>query len=168
MTAKASLATTLDYYRPPAADALGLIRIRADATGITEIGFTLDEDAPPCPGELTERARAQLAEYFSGTRQAFDLPLAPVGTDFQRRVWAALATIPFGETRCYAEIAEQLRCKGGQRAVGAANGRNPIAIVVPCHRVIGSDGRLTGYAGGLGRKQWLLAHEAGELPFLLE
>ncbi|MDX1466975.1 MAG: methylated-DNA--[protein]-cysteine S-methyltransferase, partial [Halomonas sp.] len=92
---------------------------------------------------------------------------APEGTDFQRRVWQALATIPFGETRCYAEIAEQLHCRGGQRAVGAANGRNPLAIVVPCHRVIGSDGRLTGYAGGIGRKQWLLAHEAGEVPLEL-
>ena len=113
------------------------------------------------------RAKRELEQYFAGKRRDFDLPLAPEGTDFQRRVWQALATIPFGETRCYAEIAEQLGCKGGQRAVGAANGRNPLAIVVPCHRVIGSDGRLTGYAGGIGRKQWLLAHEAGEIPFSL-
>jgi methylated-DNA-[protein]-cysteine S-methyltransferase len=156
-----------DYYRPPAADALGLIRIRATDSAITEIDFVTAQEAPPHPSELTDLAQAQLAEYFAGTRHAFELPLAPEGTDFQRRVWAALATIPYGETRCYAEIAEQLRCKGGQRAVGAANGRNPVAIVVPCHRVIGSDGRLTGYAGGLGRKQWLLAHEAGEIPFEL-
>ncbi|MBB3231331.1 methylated-DNA--[protein]-cysteine S-methyltransferase [Halomonas stenophila] len=157
----------LDYYQPPETDALGLIRLRATASGLTEIAFVMEADAPARPNALTERARAQLAEYFDGTRQAFDLPLAPEGTDFQRRVWQALETIPFGETRCYAEIAEQLRCKGGQRAVGAANGKNPIAIVVPCHRVIGSDGRLTGYAGGIGRKQWLLAHEAGEIPFAL-
>ncbi len=157
----------LEYFQPPESDALGLIRLRATAGGLTEITFVMEEDAPARPNAHTERACTQLAEYFAGTRQAFDLPLAPQGTDFQRRVWQALATIPFGETRCYAEIAEQLRCKGGQRAVGAANGKNPLAIVVPCHRVIGSDGRLTGYAGGIGRKQWLLAHEAGEIPFAL-
>jgi len=158
----------LDYYRPPCAEALGLIRIRADGQGLTEVDFVEADDEAPRPSPLTDDAKCQLAEYFAGTRQLFALPLAPAGTDFQRRVWAALATIPFGETRSYAEIAEQLRCKGGQRAVGAANGKNPIAIVVPCHRVIGSDGRLTGYAGGIGRKQWLLAHEAGEVPLLLE
>ncbi|MGM0784185.1 methylated-DNA--[protein]-cysteine S-methyltransferase [Billgrantia gudaonensis] len=168
MTTEASPHDALDYYRPPHADALGLIRVRADDEGITEVEFVATEDEAPRPSALTARARQQLEEYFSGARQAFDLPLAPRGTDFQRRVWDALATIPFGETRSYAEIAEQLRCKGGQRAVGAANGKNPIAIVVPCHRVIGSDGRLTGYAGGIGRKQWLLAHEAGEIPLLLE
>lgn len=154
----------LDHYRPPGSEALGVVRIHASADGITGIEFVEAADAPVRPNALTERAREQLAEYFAGTRHDFDLPLSPTGTDFQQRVWAALATIPFGETRNYAEIAEQLRCKGGQRAVGAANGRNPLAIVVPCHRVIGSDGRLTGYAGGLGRKQWLLAHEAGEIP----
>lgn len=168
MTIEASLNDALDYYRPPCADALGWIRIRADGEGLTEVEFVAAEDDAPRPSALTARARAQLDEYFAGTRRAFDLPLAPRGTDFQRRVWAALATIPYGETRSYAEIAEQLRCKGGQRAVGAANGRNPIAIVVPCHRVFGSDGRLTGYAGGIGRKQWLLAHEAGEVPLGLE
>lgn len=157
----------VDYYRPPSSDALGLIRIRANTAGLTEIDFVSERDEPPRPAPLTDQAREQLAEYFAGTRRDFDLPLAPQGTDFQRRVWAALSGIPFGETRNYAEIAEQLGCKGGQRAVGAANGRNPLAIVVPCHRVIGSDGRMTGYAGGIGRKQWLLAHEAGEVPMLL-
>ncbi|MFM9269770.1 methylated-DNA--[protein]-cysteine S-methyltransferase [Halomonas elongata] len=157
----------LDYYQPPQSDALGLLRLSATASGITEIAFVMEKDAAPRPNEITERARQQLDEYFAGERRDFELPLAPRGTDFQRRVWEALATIPFGETRNYAEIAEQLGCKGGQRAVGAANGRNPIAIVVPCHRVIGSDGQLTGYAGGIGRKQWLLAHEAGEIPFQL-
>lgn len=158
---------TLDYYRPPDADALGLILIRADAEGLTEIDFVGERQEPPRPGPLTELACEQLAEYFAGTRRDFDLPLAPRGTDFQRRVWAALEGIPYGETRNYAELAEQLGSKGGQRAVGAANGRNPLAIVVPCHRVIGSDGRMTGYAGGIGRKRWLLAFEAGEVPMLL-
>ncbi|MGM0692673.1 MAG: methylated-DNA--[protein]-cysteine S-methyltransferase [Pseudomonadota bacterium] len=157
----------LDHYHPPVGDALGMLRIRANDGGITAIEFVETTDAPARPNTLTERAREQLADYFAGARQDFDLPLSPTGTDFQQRVWAALATIPFGETRNYAEIAEQLRCKGGQRAVGAANARNPLAIVVPCHRVIGSDGRLTGYAGGLGRKQWLLAFEADEVPMLL-
>ncbi|SHK76234.1 methylated-DNA--[protein]-cysteine S-methyltransferase [Halomonas caseinilytica] len=157
----------LDYYQPPQSDALGLLRLSATASGINEIAFVMEKDAAPRPNEITERARQQLAEYFAGERREFDLPLAPEGTDFQQRVWEALTTIPYGQTRNYAEIAEQLRCKGGQRAVGAANGKNPIAIVVPCHRVIGSDGRLTGYAGGIGRKQWLLAHEAGEIPFQL-
>ena len=158
---------TLDYYRPPEADALGLILVRANARGITEVDFVGEAQEPPRPGPFTEQACEQLAEYFAGTRRGFDLPLAPTGTDFQRRVWAALAAIPYGETRNYAELAEQLGSKGGQRAVGAANGRNPIAIVVPCHRVIGSDGRMTGYAGGIGRKRWLLAFEAGEVPMLL-
>ena len=157
----------LDYYRPPRSDALGLIRLRANDAGLTEIDFVDREDEAPRPNPLTRRAVAQLAEYFDGRRRTFDLPLAAEGTDFQQRVWSALATIPFAETRNYAEIAEQLHCRGGQRAVGAANGRNPLAIVVPCHRVIGSDGSLTGYAGGIGRKQWLLAFEAGEVPLEL-
>ncbi|MBB3190595.1 methylated-DNA--[protein]-cysteine S-methyltransferase [Halomonas cerina] len=157
----------LDYYRPPESEALGLIRLRANGEGLTEIAFVMSRDEPARPSEVTDRARVQLTEYFAGTRRSFDLPLAPAGTDFQRRVWQALAAIPYGETRDYGEIAEQLGQRHSQRAVGAANGKNPIAIVVPCHRVIGRDGRLTGYAGGLGRKQWLLAHEAGEVPFAL-
>ncbi len=101
----------------------------------------------------------QLAQYFQGERQQFDLELDPEGTDFQLRVWQALCEIPFGGTLSYGEIAEKLGKPAAARAVGAANGRNPIAIVVPCHRVIGSDGTLTGYAGGLEIKQWLLQHE---------
>lgn len=116
---------------------------------------------------LTEVCREQLTEFFAGQRQQFDLPLDPQGTEFQRQVWQALAAIPFGETRSYGQLAEGLGRKGAQRAVGAANGRNPISIVIPCHRVIGSDGSLTGYAGGMGRKQWLLAFEAQEVPLTL-
>ena len=157
----------LDYFYPTEAETLGLIRLSASDAGLTEIAFVMEEDEPARPNAHPEQARKQLAEYFAGRRRTFVLPLAPKGTDFQRRVWQALADIPYGETRCYAEIAEQLDCKGGQRAVGAANGRNPLAIVVPCHRVIGSNGRLTGYAGGIDRKQWLLAHESGEADFAL-
>lgn len=110
-------------------------------------------------------AAVQLAQYFAGTRRAFDLPLAPRGTPFQRRVWEALRAIPFGEKRSYAEIARALDASAAVRAVGAANGRNPISIVIPCHRVIGSTGALTGFAGGLAAKQWLLAHESRQGGF---
>ena len=108
-------------------------------------------------------ARAQLLGYFAGRVIAFDLPLDPVGTPFQRMVWAALATIPFGHTRSYRDIAVQIGQPTATRAVGAANGRNPLSIVVPCHRVIGANGSLTGFGGGLETKQWLLAHEGARL-----
>jgi methylated-DNA-[protein]-cysteine S-methyltransferase len=104
-------------------------------------------------------ARAQLTAYFEGRLRAFTVPLAPNGTDFQRRVWAALTEIPFGTTISYAELARRVNNVPAVRAVGAANGRNPIPIIVPCHRVIGSDGSLTGFGGGLDRKRWLLHHE---------
>lgn len=104
-------------------------------------------------------ATAQLAEYFAGERTAFDLPLAPRGTAFQQAVWAALRDIPYGETRSYGELAAALGRPGASRAVGLANGHNPISIVVPCHRVVGAGGKLTGYAGGMERKSWLLALE---------
>ncbi len=106
-------------------------------------------------------AERQLNEYFDGKRQAFSLDLDFAGTEFQKKVWHALLTIPFGETRSYGQIAKQIGNASAVRAVGAANGRNPIAIVAPCHRVIGSTGKLTGYAGGLDAKERLLALEAG-------
>jgi methylated-DNA-[protein]-cysteine S-methyltransferase len=106
-------------------------------------------------------AERQLAEYFGGRRTEFDLKLDFAGTAFQRKVWRALLTIPFGETRSYAQIAKQIGSPTASRAVGAANGRNPIAIVAPCHRVIGTGGKLTGFAGGLRAKAYLLALEAG-------
>ncbi len=102
---------------------------------------------------------AQLREYFAGSRTQFDLPLAPAGTAFQLDAWTALRAIPYGETRSYTEQAAALGRPRAVRAVGSANGRNPIAIVVPCHRVVGSRGGLTGYGGGVDRKRWLLAHE---------
>ncbi len=111
-------------------------------------------------GEVTR----QLDEYFEGTRTAFDLPLAPRGTPFQLSVWEALTTIPAGETRSYGEVASMVEAPSASRAVGMANGRNPIAIVVPCHRVVGADGTLTGYGGGLHRKRWLLEHESSSMP----
>ena len=104
-------------------------------------------------------AKRQLSEYFDGTRRDFELPLAPDGTVFQRRVWDELCRIPYGETISYGELAHRIRKPTASRAVGAANGRNPLAIIVPCHRVIGADGTLTGYGGGLPTKQALLALE---------
>ncbi|MEH3035516.1 MAG: methylated-DNA--[protein]-cysteine S-methyltransferase [Sphingomonas adhaesiva] len=116
------------------------------------------QDTPDHP-VLTATA-VQLAEYFAGTRTTFDLPLAPIGTDFQRAVWRALDAIPYGETRSYADIARAIGRPSASRAVGAANGRNPISIVTPCHRVIGASGKLTGFAGGLATKRLLLGLES--------
>lgn len=110
------------------------------------------------PAVLVEAA-GQLSAYFAGERTAFDLPLAPRGTDFQQRVWAALLAIPYGETTSYGELATDLGNPGASRAVGLANGRNPISIIVPCHRVVGATGQLTGYGGGIERKRTLLALE---------
>jgi methylated-DNA-[protein]-cysteine S-methyltransferase len=115
--------------------------------------------------DLLVEAREQLTEYFAGHLRTFDVPLAPNGTDFQRRVWSALREIPFGTTISYAELARRVSSVAAVRAVGAANGRNPIPIIVPCHRVIGSDGSLTGFGGGLPRKQWLLRHEGAQGEF---
>ena len=113
--------------------------------------------------EILVRTQTQLAEYFDGTRTAFDLPLDPQGTAFQREAWQVLRTIPFGETMTYGEQAAHVGGPQKARAVGAANGRNPISIVVPCHRVVGSTGSLTGFAGGLDAKSWLLQHERSVL-----
>ena len=123
-----------------------------DAVGLGERDDTIADDAV-----------AQLGEYFAGTRDDFDLTLAPRGTAFQAEVWEALRAIPAGETRTYGELARELGRLGASRAVGAATGRNPISIIVPCHRLVGASGSLTGYAGGVERKRWLLAHERGEL-----
>ena len=112
---------------------------------------------------LLRLARRQLDEYFAGTRRTFDLPLAPRGTEFQRGVWLMLASIPYGETVSYAQLASRVGKPTASRAVGAANGRNPLPIVLPCHRVIGADGSLTGFGGGLPTKQFLLQLE-GALP----
>lgn len=114
---------------------------------------------------IDEVAR-QLDEYFDGTRRDFDLPLDLVGTEFQVAVWRSLAEIPYGETRSYAQQAQRLGRPTATRAVGAANGRNPVSVVLPCHRVVGANGSLTGYAGGVVAKQWLLDHERREQRLL--
>ncbi len=120
-------------------------------------------DWEPDGGAFDDAVR-QLGEYFRGERQEFDIELDMVGTDFQRTVWAALQTIPYGETRSYGEIAAQIGTPGASRAVGLANGHNPISIIVPCHRVIGANGNLTGYGGGLERKKLLLGMEKRHAP----
>lgn len=127
------------------------------------LGVSARDDAHP----VLTAAADQLQGYFAGNRTTFDLPLDWRGTDFQKRVWAALLTIPYGQTRSYGAIARAIGAPTASRAVGAANGRNPISIVAPCHRVIGAGGQLTGFAGGLDAKALLLAHErrAAELPF---
>lgn len=112
---------------------------------------------------MDEDVATQLREYFAGARRAFDVALAPQGTEFQRAVWNELTKIPFGETVSYRDVADRLGKRGSERAVGAANGANPIAIVIPCHRVIGSNRSLTGYGGGLAAKQWLLTLEGQRL-----
>jgi methylated-DNA-[protein]-cysteine S-methyltransferase len=117
-------------------------------------GWSEDAAAPPLAAALR-----QLTEYFAGTRREFDLPLRLRGTEFQKRVWQELTEIPYGQTWSYGELAKRINNPSASRAVGLANGRNPISILVPCHRVIGADGSLTGYGGGLERKRWLLAHE---------
>jgi len=115
--------------------------------------------ASPAAEAILETAAGQLDEYFGGERTEFDVPLDPIGTDFQQSAWAALRTIPYGETISYGEQAARVGDRRKARAVGAANGRNPISIIVPCHRVVGSNGSLTGFAGGLENKAWLLDHE---------
>ncbi|WP_159799807.1 methylated-DNA--[protein]-cysteine S-methyltransferase [Flavobacterium sp. MK4S-17] len=139
---------------------LGSCLIEGDDIGVCKI-WVLDEKHNPTvsiPAELKE-AVAQLEEYFSGKRKTFDFKMNPQGTEFQKKVWKALLEIPYGKTTSYHELSVKLGDVKAIRAVASANGKNPLWVVVPCHRVIGSDGSLTGYAGGLWRKKWLLEHE---------
>jgi methylated-DNA-[protein]-cysteine S-methyltransferase len=114
--------------------------------------------------DVLDRVESQLNEYFGGSRTTFDLPLEPSGTDFQLNVWELLRKIPYGVTTSYGELARRLGDPKASRAVGAANGANPIPIIVPCHRVVGSKGELTGFGGGIERKRWLLEHEGALIP----
>lgn len=140
---------------------IGTLKIEGAAEGISAILFS--EEAVPenqiIPKHL-QQATVQLQQYFNKERSKFSLQLAPQGTKFQQKVWKELQTIPFGKTTSYQQIANQLGNPKVIRAAASANGKNPLSIVIPCHRVLGSDGSLTGYAGGLERKKWLLAHES--------
>jgi len=139
---------------------LGWVQVEANADAITAIRFV---DAPDeqTENDVSRLGAVQLSAYFQRERMTFDLPLATNGTAFQQAAWRALTEIPYGETRYYAQQAERIGKPSAIRAIGAANGANPIAIVVPCHRVIGKNGTLTGYAGGLDKKAWLLTFEQG-------
>jgi methylated-DNA-[protein]-cysteine S-methyltransferase len=147
---------------------VGVLTLVASDKGVAAILWENDDPGRVRLGPLEEdrnhplllETERQLKDYFAGRLERFSLPLEFNGTDFQKKVWAALTTIPFGETRSYAEIARQIGHPAAVRAVGAANGRNPISIVAPCHRVIGSDGKLTGFAGGLEAKAFLLRMES--------
>ncbi|MGF1680241.1 methylated-DNA--[protein]-cysteine S-methyltransferase [Photobacterium minamisatsumaniensis] len=138
---------------------IGWLNIIADDMSVSMIEFDAQPDQPQSPNTMTKRCCDQLAEYFAGERTGFDVPLKMQGTDFQRTVWQALNSVGYGDTCSYGDIANLIGNPKAVRAVGAANGKNPIPIIVPCHRVIGSSGKLTGYAGGLDMKIWLLAHE---------
>jgi methylated-DNA-[protein]-cysteine S-methyltransferase len=149
------------FYRSP----LGLLEIISDSTAITEISFVRN-NGKKIPDELgkytpvvIKQCIQELEEYFSGTRKKFDVPYKLDGTDFQLRVWQELQKIPYGSTVTYAEQAQKLGDVKAIRAVGTANGKNKIAIIIPCHRVIGTNGALTGYVGGIESKKWLLLHE---------
>lgn len=151
-------------YRTKVESPIGDILIEGNDESITRLGrigegFDSQDWVPVERFGAIKEAAQQLDAYWAGDLFDFDLPLAPGGTPFQNRVWAALRTIPYGKTASYGDIARKIGSPTASRAVGAANGRNPIAIVVPCHRVIGANGTLTGYAGGLDMKRHLLAHE---------
>lgn len=140
---------------------VGLLKLSVSETALTGVWLNAEGtvDRTPARGLMAEVQR-QLAAYFGGTLRVFSLPLALDGTPFQNSVWTALQDIPYGATCSYAELAERIGKPDAVRAVGAANGQNPIPIVIPCHRVIGKDGSLTGFGGGLPMKKWLLAHES--------
>ncbi|KGO87501.1 methylated-DNA--[protein]-cysteine S-methyltransferase [Flavobacterium suncheonense] len=138
---------------------LGTAKIKGDELGVSVISILQEgEISKTIPVELKDAVK-QLQEYFEGKRTTFNFPINPKGTEFQQKVWKALLEIPYGKTTSYLELSKKLGDVKAIRAVASANGKNPLWIVVPCHRVIGSDGSLTGYAGGLWRKKWLLEHE---------
>ncbi len=161
-------------YRCSAQSPVGELTLVSDGTSLTGLHFDIEESVDATAMVEDPRAapfaaaRRQLAEYFAGELRVFDLPVRLVGTPFQRRVWREIAGIGYGSSASYREVARRLNQPGAVRAVGLASGRNPVAIVVPCHRVIGADGSLTGFGGGLARKRWLLEHEGvlqRSLPF---
>ena len=148
------------FYETP----VGKLCIGEENGSVTRIAWSkVPEEYILAETELILRCKMQLEEYFRGERKTFDLPLAPKGTVFQQKVWNALTEIPYGETRTYGEIAAAVGNPGAARAVGMANNKNPIGIIVPCHRVVGAGGKLVGYAGGMGKKEWLLKLEKTNL-----
>ena len=149
----------MTYYESP----LGWLAISSNGSAITKIQFVQEAGEEDTPDQVINQTIEQLNEFFAGQRHTFDLPLAPEGTEFEQKVWEQLQHIPYGATVTYGDISRKLGDPNLMRAVGRANGKNPISIVIPCHRVIGSDNKLTGYAGGLPNKEWLLRHEGALL-----
>ncbi len=158
----------MPYFARTIASPVGALKLVATERGLSAVLWENDNPKRVRLGEtvfepdhpVLLRAERELAEYFAGNRTSFGLPLDAAGTEFQKKVWSALSTIPYGATRSYGELARQIGAPKASRAVGAANGRNPLSIVVPCHRAIGSNGALTGFAGGLETKRYLLSLEA--------
>jgi len=183
-TERSSLMKTRIFRRMPngstvrtVGSPLGPLYVVASGSGLHAILWQCDLEKPETAATLallpradvcaiTDETERQLAEYFSGERQRFDLPLAPTGTPFQQAAWRALLDIPYGETSSYEAHAVRLGGREKTRAVGTANGMNPISVVVPCHRLLGKDGALTGFGGGLEAKRWLLEHEGASYPAL--
>ena len=147
---------------------IGELTLTASDTALVGVAFPSWRHRPrrarrDTMSEILGRAKDQLIEYFAGTRQVFDIPLGATGTEFEHRVWDLVQAIPYGSTRTYGDLAKRLGSLKEARAVGSANGKNPIPIIVPCHRVIGANGDLTGFGGGIERKRWLLQHEGALL-----
>ena len=148
---------------------LGTLLLVGEHGFLIGVYFEDHVNGPPTPRDAHESPAAfdhvttQLDEYFDGSRREFDLPVRPIGTEFQRRVWAGLSDIFYGTTESYGDLAHRLGDRKASRAVGLANGKNPISIIIPCHRVLGADGSLTGYGGGVDKKLWLLRHEGALL-----
>jgi methylated-DNA-[protein]-cysteine S-methyltransferase len=147
---------------------IGPLRLVATEQALVAIEFDASPEPTSPPHPILDQAERELAEYFRGARRTFTVKLAPVGTAFQQRVWEALLRVPYGTVESYAAVARAIGSPAAVRAVGAANGRNPIPIIVPCHRIVGSNGDLTGYGGGMAKKQWLLGHEGGGLGRTLD
>ena len=146
---------TYDYLESP----IGLVEVGGTARAVTTVLFVERRQHEGRPSSVVTLALSQLGEYFTSQRRHFDIPLDLIGTDFQREVWTHLLSVSYACTATYADVAAAIGRPQAVRAVGAANGRNPISLIVPCHRIIGSNGKLTGYGGGLWRKEWLLRHE---------
>lgn len=156
MKSNTTTSAVCSYHSP-----LGSLRLVAEQGALKAIHFADPEniDSKQSDHPLLANTVLQLGEYFDGKRQSFDLPLNPEGSEFQQEVWKALSEIPFGHTLTYLELAKKLGNPNSVRAVGRANGQNPIPIIIPCHRIIGAEGKLVGYSGGLENKKWLLRHE---------
>lgn len=143
------------YYSSP----IGLIKVCSNGQGISALDFVNEKEGQDICDEITDSAVNQLTEYFEGKRKEFDLPVYLEGTEFQLKVWETLPKVKYGDTASYKDMAKLVDNEKASRAIGGANNKNPVGIILPCHRIIGSNGKLVGYAGGLDKKQWLLEHE---------